>query len=99
MRGPVLLGPCLLPLSFENSHVGSQKGPYTAHLRTLVPKTRPGMVFRTRVLERAVYGPLGAVGMLRSMLYVDNVVGSSLAVGGQYRLGRPDSRDGTSLRL
>ena len=35
------------------------KDPYTAHVRTLVPKTIPGMVFGTRVLKRAVYGPFG----------------------------------------
>ena len=35
------------------------KGPYTAHLRTLVPKTIPSMVFGTRVLKWAVYGPFG----------------------------------------
>ena len=34
------------------------KGPYTAHLRTLVPKTIPGMVFGTRVLKWAVHGPV-----------------------------------------
>ena len=33
------------------------KGPYTARLKTLVPKTVPGMVFGTRVLKWAVYGP------------------------------------------
>ena len=30
-----------------------------AHLRTLVPKAMPGMVFETRVLQRAVCGPFG----------------------------------------
>ena len=35
------------------------KGPYTAHLRTLVPRTIPGIVFGTRVLIWAVYGPCG----------------------------------------
>ena len=37
------------------------KGPYTAHLRTLVPKTIPGIVFGTSVLKWAVYGPFGFV--------------------------------------
>ena len=35
------------------------KDSYTAHLRTLVPKTIPGTVFGTRVLKWAVHGPLG----------------------------------------
>ena len=35
------------------------KGPYTAHLRTLVPKTIPSVVFGTRVLNRAVHAPFG----------------------------------------
>ena len=35
------------------------KGPYTAHLRTLAPKTIPGMIFGTSVLDWAVNGPLG----------------------------------------
>ena len=49
---------------FEESSYGANttsglrpKGPYTAHLRTLVPKTIPGTVFGTRVLKWAVYGP------------------------------------------
>ena len=37
------------------------KGPYTAHLRTLGPKTIPGIVivFGPRVLKWAVYGLFG----------------------------------------
>ena len=35
------------------------KGPCTACLRTLVPKTIPGMAFGTRVLKWAVCGPSG----------------------------------------
>ena len=37
------------------------KGPCTAHLRTLVPKTILGIVFGTRVLEWAVHGPFGMI--------------------------------------
>ena len=37
------------------------KGPYTAHVRTLVPKTIPGMAFGTRLLKWAVYGPFGVL--------------------------------------
>ena len=40
-------------------HSNYPKGPCTAHLRTLGPKTTPGIVFGTRVLKWAVYGPLG----------------------------------------
>ena len=35
------------------------KGPYTAHLRILVPKTIPGIVFENRVPRLRVYGPFG----------------------------------------
>ena len=35
------------------------KRAYTAHLRTLVPKAIPGMVFGTKILKWAVCGPLG----------------------------------------
>ena len=35
------------------------KGPYTSHVRTVVPKTIPGMVFAATVLKWAVYGPFG----------------------------------------
>ena len=35
------------------------KGPYTAHLRTLVPNTIPGIVFGIRVRKCAVYGRFG----------------------------------------
>ena len=35
------------------------EGPNTAHVRPLVPKTLPGIVFGTTVLKRAVYGPSG----------------------------------------
>ena len=37
------------------------KGSYAAHLRILVPKTLRGIVFGTRVLKWAVYGPFGAI--------------------------------------
>ena len=36
-----------------------RKGPYTAHLRTLAPNTIPDIVFETKVLKWAVYGPFG----------------------------------------
>ena len=35
------------------------KGQYTAHSRTLAPKTILGIVFGTCVLKRAVYRPFG----------------------------------------
>ena len=35
------------------------KDPFASHLRTVVPKTIPGIVFGTRVLKWAVYGPFG----------------------------------------
>ena len=45
-------------MALRPNHRGSplltQKGPYTAHLRTLVPKAIPGMVSGTRVLKWAV---------------------------------------------
>ena len=44
------------------------KSPYAVHLRILVPKTIPGMVFGTRVLEKAVYGPLRTAWGLGSYL-------------------------------
>ena len=34
---------------------------HTAHARTLVPNTIPGTAFGTRVLKRAVWGPLGYI--------------------------------------
>ena len=45
---------CLQPV------VPDPNGRYTAHLATPVPKAVPGMVFGTRVLRRAVYGPFGS---------------------------------------
>ena len=44
-----------MPLDMETL---CPKGPYTAHLRTPVPKAIPGMVFGTRV-KCAVYGRFG----------------------------------------
>ena len=42
----------------DNSHI--PKGPYTARLRTLVPRTYTSrMAFGARVLKWAVYGPFG----------------------------------------
>ena len=38
-------------------HATYAKSPYTSHLRTLVPNTKPGIVFGTRVLKWAVCGP------------------------------------------
>ena len=38
---------------------GSMYCPYTACLRTLLPNSIPGIVFGTRVLNWAVFGPLG----------------------------------------
>ena len=38
----------------------TQKSAYTSHLRTLVPKAIPGMVFGTRVLKWAIDGPFGS---------------------------------------
>ena len=35
------------------------KGPYTACLKTAVPEAIPGILFGTRVLKWAVYGPFG----------------------------------------
>ena len=48
-------------LKFMASASPFPKGPYTAHLKTLVPNTIPGIVFGTRVLKWAVYGVFGFV--------------------------------------
>ena len=40
-------------------HAEAQRVYILPILRTLVPKTIPGMVFGTRVLEWAVFGPFG----------------------------------------
>ena len=40
----------------EIAQVANPKGLSTAHLRTLVPNTIPGIVFGTRILKWAIYG-------------------------------------------
>ena len=42
--------------------------PKGSHLRNLVPKTIPGIVFGTRVLKWAVYGPFGMCYMAHCFL-------------------------------
>ena len=51
--------------------VSCPQGPYTAHLRALVPRVIPGIVFGTRVLKWAVSGPFGMVlGIPRSPVLI-----------------------------
>ena len=50
---------CAPAWGLADDSTASPKGPYSAHLRTLVPKTIRGIVFGTRVLKWAVYGPFG----------------------------------------
>ena len=47
------------PLPTSKLISSSPKGPYTAHLRTLVPITIPGMVCGIKVLRWAVYEHFG----------------------------------------
>ena len=42
------------------------EGPYTAHSKTLVPKTIAATLFGMRALKWAVYGPFGSVRLQKS---------------------------------
>ena len=53
-HGPIILPPS--QLSKQRVFL-VPKGPYTANLRTLAPKTILGILSGTRVLKWAVYGP------------------------------------------
>ena len=47
-------------LEIVSGSMNNPKGPHAARLRTLVPKAIPSVVFLTRVLKWALYGPFWA---------------------------------------